>query len=92
MVQLIENIISRLKRIDRLVRLRATGTPRELAFRLGISASTLYEYLDTMKRVFGAPIRYSNSRRSYVYDLDGKLELKFKKDSQLNGTNNHTPI
>ena len=78
---LIENIVTRLKRIDRLVRLKATGSPQDLASRLGISTSTLYEHMDTMKRVFGAPLRYCRKRQSYVYDEEGKLELTFKKNS-----------
>ena len=78
---LIENIICRLKRIDRLVRLKATGSPQDLARRLGISISTLYEHMDTMKKVFGAPLRYCRKRRSYIYDEEGKLELTFKKTS-----------
>lgn len=79
MVRLIENIIFRFKRTDRLVRLKATGTPQQLARRLGISTSTLYENIKTMRSLFGAPIRYCRFHRSYVYEEEGKLELSFKK-------------
>jgi len=76
---LIENVIDRSKRIDQLIRLKATGTPDELAHRLDISASTLYKHINAMKDVFGAPIKYCRDRKSYVYEEDGKLELGFKK-------------
>lgn len=77
-------MVDKLYRIDQLIRMKATGQPHELASRLEVSQSTLYEYIDIMKNVLLAPIKYCNIRRSYVYEEDGKLHMGFKNNSKLN--------
>lgn len=80
MSRLFEKVIDKLKRIDRLIRLKSTGSPRELARKLGISPSTVYEYLLILKQTFHAPIAYCRSRRSYLYREQGYLNMEFKKE------------
>lgn len=58
--------IELLERMDQLVRLKATGRPRELARRLNISEATVFRLIDTMKEL-NAPILYDLARQSYVY-------------------------
>jgi predicted DNA-binding transcriptional regulator YafY len=62
-----------LKRMDRMIRSRSTGTPEDFARRLAISERTLYNYLSLMKEL-GAPIRYSRYSESYIYNEDGGLK------------------
>lgn len=62
----IKNYLLRIQQLDRLIRLRRTGTPAELAERLGLSESSLYNYLNYM-RESGAPILYSKKRKTYYY-------------------------
>lgn len=69
---------NRLTRIDSLIRLKNTGSPSMFSRKLDISESTLYEFLGLMKDL-GAPIKWDNSRNSYVYEPEGKMELKFIK-------------
>jgi hypothetical protein len=69
----------RLQRIDSLIRLKSTGNPTQLANKLEIAESTLYEFLGLMKDL-GAPIKWDGYRNSYVYVPEGKMELKFKKN------------
>jgi predicted DNA-binding transcriptional regulator YafY len=78
MAKLFSKMVCKLGQIDQLVRMKATGQPHELAERLRVSPSTIYEYIDIMKHVLAAPIRYCHFRRSYVYDHDGELLLQFK--------------
>lgn len=78
MSKLFSKTVDKLHRIDQLIRMKATGQPHELAQRLSVSPSTIYEYLDIMKSVLAAPIRYCHFKRSYVYDQDGKVHLGFK--------------
>lgn len=73
-----KKFFDRLTKIDRLIRFKNTGTPEELALKLEISKSTLYEFLGIMKDL-GAPIKWDNSINSYVYEPEGKMELKFIK-------------
>jgi len=58
--------LNRIDRVDQLIRLKATGTPKRLATRLKISESSLYELLKIMKEM-GAPIYYCSNRESYCY-------------------------
>ncbi len=68
--------INRLKRIDRLIRLKATGTPSEFADRIGMSERNLYHHLQMLKEL-GAPLGYNQTRNSYVYAEGGRLEIRF---------------
>lgn len=56
-----------IERTDRLIRLQATGTPAKLSNRLGISKTTLYRVIKTMKEL-NAPILYDASLQSFVYE------------------------
>lgn len=61
--------VDRLKRMDDLIRRKATGRAGEFASKLGISRSMLMENLREMKEM-GAQIYYCPHRRSYYYVND----------------------
>jgi len=63
------NQIRRIERLDQLIRLKSTGTPKELAQRLGISKKTLYNTLNFMKNE-GAKIYFCTSRQSFCYERE----------------------
>lgn len=69
--------ISRIRQIDHLINIKGTGTPDELAFRLGISRRSVYDYINTMKEM-GAPIRYDHYRCSYYYTEEGHFRIDFE--------------
>lgn len=73
-----KKFLQRLKRIDNLIRIKATGNASNLANRLELSESTIYEYLAVMKS-FGAPIRYDNDRGTYYYEEEGVFKIYFEK-------------
>ncbi len=56
-----------IERVDQLIRMQATGTPIELASRLGISKTKLYRVINTMKAL-NAPVVYDVALQSYVYE------------------------
>lgn len=68
--------IQQLDRIDKLIRMKATGGPKELARKIGLGESTLYEYLKLMKEM-GAPIEFSRTRNSYYYTADTTFHFGF---------------
>lgn len=72
--------INKILRINTLVKLRATGNPRELACKLGISERSVYEYIHDMKEL-GAPIAFSYSHNSYIYYEDGELLIGFSDEA-----------
>ncbi|GAA4274323.1 hypothetical protein U6A24_15210 [Aquimarina gracilis] len=59
--------IEMIERIDRLIRLQATGSPDQLAIRLGVSKAKVYRVISTM-RSLNAPILYDVSIQSFVYE------------------------
>lgn len=71
-----KEIFERLERIDYLIRIKGTGTPAELATRIGVSERSIFEYLNLMKDL-GAPIKYSQYRQSYYYDEEGSFVISF---------------
>ena len=72
--------LEKLDRLDNLIRRAATGTPEELAKRLGMSRSSLFELITFLKDVMRAPITYIRSRSSYVYEYIPRFYLGFERD------------
>jgi predicted DNA-binding transcriptional regulator YafY len=56
-----------LKRMDALIRMKATGNPDRFAKRLEMSPASLYRYLNRLKNL-GAPIQYCKESESYIYE------------------------
>ena len=68
-----------LERLDQLIRLKATGTPGELASRLGISKRQILRILRHL-RAEGFPIEYDRARESYFYSKPVTLQFEFAVD------------
>ncbi len=64
----------RIKRLDKLVRLKSTGNPKTLSEKLGVSEKTAYRCISDLKSL-GAPIEYNRQRQTYVYK-EGDFKLK----------------
>jgi len=70
----------RLRRADRLIRMEATGAPRQFALKLGISESYLYGVLDEMKEM-GLPLTYNKVKGTYVYTRPVRLRIEIDIES-----------
>ncbi|MFI5220195.1 MAG: HTH domain-containing protein [Bacteroidia bacterium] len=66
--------IHRLKDLDILLRMEATGTSAQLAKRLGVSRRTIFEYFDVLKS-YGAKIKFNRFSKSYYYLSDFKFKI-----------------
>jgi biotin operon repressor len=64
--------------------MKATGTAEELAERLGVSRSTVFEILNCMKNM-GADIEYNDYKRSYYYTSDKELAIGFVPKDKIRG-------
>lgn len=73
-----------IERIDQLIRMKATGSARELAKRIGISKSSVYEIIEIM-RMMGAEIEYSYARKSFYYTTDKILAIGFVDPVKVRG-------
>jgi hypothetical protein len=70
--------INFLEQIDHLLRNKATGTPAELARKLGISERAWYKLRDELVNDLELPIAYCPHRKSYVYTQEGRFLVGFK--------------
>jgi hypothetical protein len=70
--------LPRLLQLDQLLQNKITGTPQELAHKVGLSERSLYEYIRVLKEM-GAPIVYSREKRTYYYQDDkGHFKVRFQ--------------
>lgn len=56
-----------IKRLHTLLLSERTGTPKELASKLGLSERSVYNYISFMKSEMNAPIIYDNQKGNYFY-------------------------
>ena len=72
-----------LERIDALVARKGTGSAEDLADKLGICRSSIFNHLDTLRQ-FGAEIDYCKFKKSYFYVNDKRPRLPMipKSDSE----------
>jgi len=68
--------INLIERIDQLVRMNATGRPKQLSERLNISEATLFRIIDAMKEL-NAPLHYDFAVGSYVYEEETQFKCGF---------------
>lgn len=67
--------IKHIIRIHELIDKNQTGSPKELASKIGISERMLYHYIAYMRDELKAPIVYDSNKTSYFYD--GECTLNF---------------
>lgn len=75
--------IRRIERIDRLIHIGATGSPSELADKLGLSVSQMFLTIRLMKEEFKAPIYYSKFERRYCYSKNVRFICNFIPDENI---------
>ena len=69
--------IERLQVLHSLISQKKTGTPEQLAKRLGVSRSCLYNLIEEL-RVFQIPILYSRKIESFYYEKEVKFDLNLE--------------
>ena len=65
-------------RLDNLITMEMTGSPKELASKFSISERSIYNYISFMRRELNAPIKYDNQRISYIYTNDWEFKFNNK--------------
>lgn len=76
--------LQQIKRLDNLIRRRATGTPGELAVRLDLSERQVYNIIKILKEM-DAPVAYSTGESTYYYEQEVKLMLGFENGKVIKG-------
>lgn len=75
---MLQKYLSRLTQIDYLIRNKATGTPAQMAKKLGISLRMWHHLRDELVNDLNFPIAYCPVQRTYYYTVSGKFEVGFK--------------
>lgn len=75
----IRKYIERLRKIDTLISMMATGTPQQFAEKIGVRRSTLYQNLKELKSL-GIDIKYSSSRQTFYYANGRRLKINLEND------------
>ncbi len=65
-----------IKRLHEFLLTEQSGTPDELADKLGISVRTVYNYISYMKTEMNAPIIFDNQKGNYLYNRACLLVFK----------------
>jgi len=68
--------IERFQTLNKLIRLRRTGTPCELAQRLHISKRQVYNLIEEFK-MMGLKVQYSKKEQTYYYAQEEELKINF---------------
>jgi hypothetical protein len=76
---MIYKVQQRLTYLNKLIKLKATGTPKELAQKLGLTERAWYKMRDELVNDLELPLAYCPYSRSYVYTIEGSFEIGFKK-------------
>lgn len=73
----LQSYLYAMRKLHQVISAGQTGTPEQLAEWLGVSVSTLYNYLNIMKDV-GAPIIYDRKAKTYRYQVPVDFVFGFK--------------
>ncbi len=76
---MIHKLLNRFSYLNALVQKRATGTPSELARKLGLSERGWYKLRDELVNDLGVPLAYDAHRQTYYYTHDGALVFQFRR-------------
>jgi len=67
--------------MDSLISMMATGTPEKFAEKIGVKRSTLFQYLQEMRKL-GVDIKYSCTRQSYYYADGNRIKIKVENQQK----------
>jgi predicted DNA-binding transcriptional regulator YafY len=81
-LQTFAQTLALIQRIDYLIRTRATGTPEQMAQRLGISRSTWFNYIAVLKTDLDFPIEYDRQAQTYYYNRPGIFQMGYISTEQ----------
>ena len=68
--------IERLQLLNKLIKQESTGTPEELAKRLGISRRRLYDLIGDLE-CWGAEVGYDRKNHTFYYKAPFNLDIQF---------------
>ena len=71
--------IQKIKHFIHLVQKERTGSPTEVALKLGVSERMIYNYVGILKNEFNVPIDYNRYKHSYCFYEAGQLNWEWEQ-------------
>ncbi len=71
--------IQKIKHFIHLVQKERTGSPTEVALKLGVSERMIYNYVGILKNEFNVPIDYNRYKQSYCFYETGRLNWEWEQ-------------
>jgi predicted transcriptional regulator len=65
-----------------LIEQKATGSPSEIALKIGVTERMVYKYLEVLKSEFNAPIKYSRANQTYFFTEEGSIDLRWQEEEK----------
>ncbi len=75
--------LERLRKIHKLIKAGNTGTPDELADKLGVSKRQIHNIVEDLK-IINAPVEYNRKIKSYYYKKAFELRVRINVEVLLN--------
>lgn len=75
---MVQKLANRFSYLDSLIRMRATGCPKKLAERLGITERAWYKIRDELVNDLNVPLAYDPQQQTYYYTQKGQLIFRFQ--------------
>ena len=72
--------IQKIKHFIYLVQKERTGSPIEVAIKLGVSERMIYNYVGILKNEFNVPIDYNRYKQSYCFFECGRLIWEWEEN------------
>ena len=73
-------MIGNIQKLIEDIHLGKTGSPKDISEKLGVSERMIYRYIEIIKIEFKAPVKYSRLNQTYFFEIDGQLDLQWKKE------------
>jgi predicted transcriptional regulator len=65
-----------------LIEQKATGSPSEIALKIGVTERMVYKYMEILKSEFNAPIKYNRANQSYFFTEEGSIDLRWQEEEK----------
>jgi Mn-dependent DtxR family transcriptional regulator len=65
--------INKTQRLIYLIEKHHTGNPIQLSQKIGLSESSVHNYINRLKKDFNAPIKYNRIKETYYFSTKGAL-------------------
>jgi hypothetical protein len=72
-------MIKKIQQLIVIIHSGDTGTPKEVASKLSVSERMVFKYVDIIKNEFKAPIKYNRVTKTYYFEEQGNLDLRWQK-------------